>query len=58
MVQVHNAVKIKAGKYRGLVGVVEEVGDGYVVVKVEGVREGVGFSDTVRLAESAVEVRQ
>lgn len=43
------AVKIKAGKYRGYVGIVQSLSDDAAIVHIEGVRDGVGVIATVEI---------
>lgn len=57
--KVHDVVRIKAGRLRGLWGVVESVavGGARVTVRVEGVRDGAGFVEVVEMNVDKVEVR-
>lgn len=43
------AVKIKAGKYRGFVGIAKKVMADSALIHIEGVRDGVGVIATVEI---------
>lgn len=55
--KVNDVVKIKAGRWKGFSGVVESVEyDGTVMVRIEGVRDSVPFTATVRKVPNGLEL--
>ena len=57
--KVHDAARVKAGEFAGMVGTVQEVtpgvAGGWAVVRIQGVREGEAVDETKKFKVSELE---